>query len=824
MEALDAAREAFDRLRSDIITYQSTLCTEQDARVKVIDRMFVEVLGWSLADLQTEEEIGGKFLDYRLSIGGFGRLIVEAKRDGKNFGITMREQGGHYKLNGSAFAGLAIKEGLKQCIGYCGQKNVELGCLTNGREWIVFRGSRLGDGLDTMEGVGFVFPSLDAVANRFSQFYELLSKEHVEKFTYRAHFQEVEHKPIRTRVFSRSIISSMGQSATVKQSSLAADLDRVMSVFFRRITDEADQSMLMQCFVETVESQHADQRLARIAEELSVELQSSSQSSAEQLSRIVDRVRRNPDNSGQAFVLLVGTKGAGKTTFIERFFKVVLDKRLAEKCVVVRINLANQQGDEKTLHQWLNRSVLNALENATFADSDPGFEHYQGMFFDDYSRMSKKTLKHLYEKDPAEFKIEFGKHVEHKRASEPHDYIVRLVGSISRSRKRVPCLVFDNADHFSVAFQEAVFQYARSIYEQEPCLVIVPVTDQTTWQVTRATERALQSFEFETLFLPTPPPRAIIQRRIEFVQSKVEAERAEPGTGYFIGRGIGLSLENLKAFGVSLQRIFAEDGVVAEMLSDLSNNNIRRCLELCKELVTSPHLEIDELLKAYIANSAIHVPLTKAKRAIIRGRLAHHAPASNSAVHNVFEIGDDLEISPLLATSILRAAADCHSESTGRRYMAMNHLRDYLRAMGVETIATNAVVQSLLQKGLCFSHNPAEHDARKVTHIEISPSGRRHLELATSEVEYLATMLVVTPIHAQPTYDRLKQLYLAAVQSRDEAVNDFVQYLLQEDRVYMRVPDQASYDGQRKLRAILHATGETGMAAVRASRILSGKY
>lgn len=49
--------------------------------------MFINVLGWSKADIYTEDPTGDGYIDYKFTIEGFSRLIVEAKRDNKTFGL-----------------------------------------------------------------------------------------------------------------------------------------------------------------------------------------------------------------------------------------------------------------------------------------------------------------------------------------------------------------------------------------------------------------------------------------------------------------------------------------------------------------------------------------------------------------------------------------------------------------------------------------------------------------------------------------------------------------------------------------------------------------
>jgi hypothetical protein len=78
----DTIDEAFKRLElllTEVEQFADTLFTESDSRIKIIDTMLIEVLGWQKADIFTEEQAGSGYLDYKLTIEGLARVIVEAK-------------------------------------------------------------------------------------------------------------------------------------------------------------------------------------------------------------------------------------------------------------------------------------------------------------------------------------------------------------------------------------------------------------------------------------------------------------------------------------------------------------------------------------------------------------------------------------------------------------------------------------------------------------------------------------------------------------------------------------------------------------------------
>lgn len=796
MEPLDAASERLASLLTDIQGYVDTVRNEADTRLKIIDRLLIEVLGWQHEDIFAEEPSDRGFLDYKLCVGGRGRAIVEAKKDGRGLGTANKGAGRAYRLDGPVFATDSAKEGIRQAIRYCGQKNTELACVTNGSEWIVFRGSRLGDGRDTTEGVAFVFPDLEAISSHFALFYELVGRDNVERFLYRAHFQEAEGQPIRASEFRRSV-RAPGSRRLLTAGGLSGDLERVMNSFFHRISGDEDPDLLVECFVVTKESEAADNKLVRISEDLVGQIRALETDSAEELARLIDQVRSSQRNE---FVLIVGTKGAGKSTFVDRFFSHVLEKGLRQSCVVVKVDLKDNSGDEASLVEWLNQQLLLRLESTIFADDQPSFEDLQGMFFDEYSRRMKGTLRHLYERDKEQFKIDFGRHIEERRESRPGEYVGRLLEHVARVRRKLPCLVFDNADHFTIEFQERVFQYARSLYENHLAFVLMPITDRTSWHLSR--EGALRSFESVSLFLPTPSPRRILEKRVEFLESRIATEKKEPGRGYFLGRGIRLSLSDLTAFTATLQSVFLRTGKVARWVGTLANADIRQCLDLAKAVVTSPHLDVPTLLKAYVAKSSVSIRPWKIKKAIIRGRYDIFSDEDNRFVHNVFWLEDDVESSPLLGVRLLLLLRDARRPRDSDDFLSIEQLTDYFHAAQIAPASTLAFLNRLLERGLCWSYDPTITDISKVRRVEISPAGVQHLWWATRDQAYLQAMLEVTPIVDREAFEELDNLnQQPQAHVWQEKLKRFVDYLQEEDRRFVSIPDHNAYRGQTKLHA-----------------------
>lgn len=83
MEPIDAAFERFSKFVDEVVpTYWDTILTEADARMKIIDKVFVSVLGWPDREIYLEDAAGEGRIDYRFAIGGLNRMIWAAHREG----------------------------------------------------------------------------------------------------------------------------------------------------------------------------------------------------------------------------------------------------------------------------------------------------------------------------------------------------------------------------------------------------------------------------------------------------------------------------------------------------------------------------------------------------------------------------------------------------------------------------------------------------------------------------------------------------------------------------------------------------------------------
>jgi hypothetical protein len=502
-------------------------------------------------------------------------------------------------------------------------------------------------------------------------------------------------------------------------------------------------------------------------------------------------------------VLIIGNKGAGKTTFIDRFFKFKLDNGLRAKCLVLKVDLAEASGSVDGLQEWLTDQLIASTEAALYDGRNPSFDELLGIFFDHYQRWSTGEHKHLYETRPDEFKIKFGQFISDRRREKPYTYLTSVLKRAIRQRSVIPCIVFDNADNFPLSFQDAVFQYAYALYKAVTLsVVVVPITDRTIWRLSKA--GALQSYSAKTFYLPVPAAKSVLEKRIQFIRKKL-AEGPDQSRQYFSSRGLRVKMENLPAFAACVEEAFINTEFIARRIGSLTNYELRRGLELSQRIVTAPILKVDELVGAFFAKREVHIPERKVLQALLLGEYNKFKQDAQEYVLNMFALESGSLNSPLLRISMLRLLMDRENAASADAlgsYIAFEEIDHYFESMGIATKTTLLCIEEMMKYRLV---EPYEADADEITptkRIAITKSGHEHIEMCFGDSVYLEQMALTTQMRSEPVVRSLREITCRKMGYPEwcGVRRIFAQYCLDEDALLVSIPTHSDYSSQARIR------------------------
>jgi hypothetical protein len=349
--------------------------------------------------------------------------VVEAKRQGRLQPATKSSDVMHVSLSGPVVQPLL--PGIKQAMSYALEQGVPVACVTDGNTWLFFKASRT-DGKRPMDGKGVLFTDLPAVIANMGKFVELIGRGPIIDRLHLAHINEAEGIRI-PETEQQFYVLDPADARMRKRDELANDAALLFSQFFSRMSDEKDREMLRDCFVETEESRKADFELEKIVQRVMNNITALNTSEGGALQEEIERTIRARRSET---VLIVGNKGSGKSTFIDRFFEQVLPLSMRAKCVVARVDLESYHGDPGRIVGWAIDQLRTTLEQKSCSHNPPSYDDLMGIFFQEYKRLSEGSHRHMYQRDREEFKIFFGHHMEDRREKHPDEYVRLLLASL----------------------------------------------------------------------------------------------------------------------------------------------------------------------------------------------------------------------------------------------------------------------------------------------------------------------------------------------------------------------------------------------------------
>lgn len=799
--ACDEAAKRFLAVQDRLDTLLRKALNEADTRRKVIDEIMFQCLGWCSDNVDFEEHIETGFIDYTLNHpDGRALAVIEAKRVGALYVSSASGKSANLLLKGSVLKGTL--PATRQVLGYASEKSVPIACVTDGQRWLIFQTNRR-DGKPVLDGKGIFFPSLAGVAADFPRFYDLLSPEGLSHRLALVQLNRAEGL-VTSGEEDQVIVSPPEQAKLHERSALGQDAHLLFKQFFSSITSDSDLDMMRKCFVETQESQKADLELQKIAQKL---LNGIRPIDTSESGKLQVEVRQAVEALRSENILLVGNKGSGKSTFLTRFFSDILDSATRASCVVLRVSLDKCPDAERDqLPSWSLRQLRDQAERAVAGGDTASFDELRGVFWEEYQRQRDGALRPLYDSDPVAFRVQFGQYLERLREKEPDAYVLAFLRRLVHGERKLPCIIFDNADHFPAPVQDAIFQQANALASSTPVLNIVPITDRTVWRLSKA--GALQSYGSRSYYLPVPESKEILRKRIDYVKSKLNDDK-DLAKSYFSAKGFRVTLANLDKFAEAVERLFVQNDFVSGMIGRLANFDIRRML---LRIFLSPEIRIDEVVRGSFGVNPGRAETLRIHRALIKGEYDRYSEEENEYVMNLFYTDPVSPSSPLLHFYLLWTLKMRNSvarvDSVDSRHWTAGELGQFLEAAGVAVEQTLVILQRLRDRVLIEALDPNVVVLRPGDRVAITEAGIAHLDLCLSSDVYLEQMSMATGLNSRRVANEIRRCRDEANSSSFEAARKyFVDYLIELDTVRTALPSVKEYEALRDARKHMRGRG-----------------
>lgn len=792
MLKIDESKNNFETYKTNITEFVKSDLNESDTRSKLIDTLLIDILGWSETDIKREGKVESGYFDYQVSAPGI-TFTIEAKRNFKDFAIPTKHKKAKIKSIYSENEKL-----FKQIRSYAIDCGLQFGILTNGRQFILAKLFNT-DGKYWQDNECLLFNGIDDIESRFVEFYENLSKHSVVNnggFIFDFPVKKFESNTILSTLIDRD--------KELVRNSLSIKLTPIIEKIFGEIFSddkEDDKEFIEKCFVENNETKKNRDEIDRLfgdkAPQLSNIVKAANTSSVK--GQISDEINQDEINIRNLVppkpIVIVGSKGAGKTTFINHLLKSG-DKESLKKHLIIYIDLRAffdsyssfepnniaKQIIEKTLDSYpdLELHAIKALKriySRQIKENDESIWLYDKQNYE--ATYQSKLSKFLEES-----KKDFSKHLEHL-----NKYLIR------EHRKRI-IVIIDNADQYSSEIQEKVFLFAHSLAKSSYCGSIISLREgyYYKWRYSPP----FDAFESNVYHITAPKYSEVLLRRIDYTLEKLDelegTTKGQNEKGYKIEVPNQSVVEFLSGLKDSL---FSDlNTELVDYLNYTTYPNIREGLRVFKQFLISGHTNVSDYIireryKRSDRDNKQIIPIFEFVKAIgLHNKLYYNSDFS--LVHNLFIPPNGCD-DHFVNFYILKDMYDImESKGSSNKYILSNNLIDNFISMGYRASIIVNSITNLLKFNLLDTDEQLSDVEWEVLpknlNIGITSKGYYYFKELSTRFHYIDLCLQDTPIFDNTSFESLKAVFPQSdtsgkrlLSNRVDSVNIFIEYLKQKE-------------------------------------------
>ncbi len=788
MKNIDESLSAFEKYK---ITYKSFInkdLSESDTRSKLIDTILIDVLGWDEKDIRREGHVDSGYFDYKLSVPGI-LFHVEAKKQFIEFKLPNYHQKASIKV--------LIKDNsevINQIRNYGTDEGIPYGIITNGYQFIILKLFNY-DGKPWKDNLCLVFNSIEDIESRFIEFYENLSKLSIISnggFKFDLPLPALDGK---------TILSTLpDKEKELIRNSLSALLTPLIDTVFGEMFSEEredDQDFIKFCFVENDETKKNKSEIERLFGDYAPEMENviptvnTTNLGNQILAEIDDKVISNSNSFPPKPIIIIGSKGAGKSTFINHLFKYKIENKELENNYIVYIDFRKFYQSELSLNpEIIAKEILETIYSKYEILELHSLKTLKRIYFREIKRNDESIWKYDKEKDEKTYNSKLSNFLEVSLKDNLTHFELLSKYLIRERRKRV-IVIIDNADQFNDAIQEKIFIFSHSLSRSSLCGTVISLREgyYRRWQ----NSPPFDAYESNIYHVTAPRYIMILEKRIDFAIQK----RSDANNKITIitteGKSIELTEEYIKDFLVGLKNsLFSlENSALIDFMNFTTYPNIREGLRVFKVFLNSGHTKISEYIERQkqrtLHQSSQIIPIHEFIKSIaLQNR--HYYNSEISIVYNLFVPSID-SVDYFLKIYILKDLNEfIQNKNDNQKLIANTYIIEKLTNLGYKFNTVSFALFSLIKGSLIdtdenisdinWQELPAEYN------MYITAKGHYYLNELIYRFHYYDLIFQDTPIYNPTEFDSLRYTFPTSnsegnrnFEIRKDFIRDFFNYL-----------------------------------------------
>lgn len=591
MKEINDCHKDFLEFKSTFETLKNSKISESDTRSKLIDCIFKDVLNWSEDQISREGYVFEGYYDYLFSIPNF-QFIVEAKKTYVDFILPNK--------NTSVTIGTVEKSNkdvISQIRKYLYEMGLQYAVVTNGYQFIIGKFSNT-DGTDWRKNKCLIFNGFDDIETRFIEFYNVLSKSsNIENFGFKIYLEEfVQYR-------GKTILSTLPlKDSELIRNSLSAELTPIINRLFGElydIDDAINKELIKECFIENNEIKKNKSEIERLFDDTPPHIEKiikarNTESIATQIIDEIEDDNLKINSAPPQPIIIVGSKGAGKTTFINYLFKYNIDneKDFSKSHPFVYLDFRNYSGSKSLFEKSVFDDILEQVYDKYSSLNLTSNTALRSIYHKEIDRNNKSIWQYDKENNTESYQNKLNNFIEDKiKDSENHFF--RLSEHLIKGRRIRLCIVIDNADQFEIEIQKSVFLFAQSLNRKGNATIILSLREgyYYKWRYLPP----FDAFPCNVYHITAPPYKEVLQKRVDFVLNQMEIRGKTKGI-VSNNKTFVIQNDSVRKFLLSLKTSLfgTNNNEMLQFLEETTYPNIREGLEIFKQFLISGHTEVHQ--------------------------------------------------------------------------------------------------------------------------------------------------------------------------------------------------------------------------------------
>ncbi|MFT6500204.1 MAG: hypothetical protein ACJASQ_000311 [Crocinitomicaceae bacterium] len=775
MTEYDKAYQNLLEFETEYTSYKASDLTESDTRSKILDKILISILGWTEFDIEREGWVRVGYFDYEVGTANF-RYVVEAKKNLVDFKLP--KSGNEVKLK-SIYQG--NKDVVDQLRNYLFQKGLSFGVITNGSQFIIGRFVNT-QGLDWLEEKAIFFKDFEDIKTNFNLFYDLLSREAVSKYG--------KIKIVQSSNVGKTIVKDYSlrrRNQELVRNQISQHLIPIINKVFEEIynTESLEgQKILKYCYVQNEDVKKYNSELGSIFSDdpptfdtRIVPVQNTEETQSQLKSNIFDTGSNLPDP-----IILIGTAGAGKTTFIKYFSDILLNKKSKKNRPLVYLDFRLYTSQTIKDTRFIYSAIIEQLEN-NYPELNLTKFGILKTIYSDSIKKKKEGAWSIFESDEGKLNEAIAQLIEEKQ-KDPITHLKSITDYLlHRCNKRI-CVLFDNADQLDDNDQKEVFLLGNGINRILNSLVIISLREGYFYKWRN--KPPFNAYQSVVYHITAPPYKKVLEKRIKYVMDNFEFQEIDLQAS---NKVVKFREGNLKHLFKNLyDTLFnSKTNEVMDFLEETSYPNTREGLELFKNFLLSGHSKITEYMSFSYGNGE-GIPIWEFFKSIAL-ESNYYYETNKSNVVNLFypSKSNKNHFTKIRILNYLNSKLSASSKR--KEYFAVKELTDLFLKAGYTIDIVEEELQELFEKKLISTSDYTEDieelvEIDSTSMISITSVGVYYLNRLMGKFHYLDLVVQDTPIYDDEFYDKITQVFPDSdengnrnLQARKTTVEEFVNYL-----------------------------------------------